>query len=105
MGSDNQMVSPSAICIVSEPHAAFKNRAPSLASITRVGRCIMRATSVLPKCNVSESGQWRVPSGQQRRFLLTTDHRPLATTLMIQANTPHKPRLLVLDEDRIILQS
>ena len=25
--------------------------------------------------------------------------------MMLQANTPHKPRLLVLDEDRIILQS
>src|SRR5688500_20013951 len=24
---------------------------------------------------------------------------------MLQANTPHKPRLLILDEDRIILQS
>src|SRR3954465_7954432 len=24
---------------------------------------------------------------------------------MIQANTPHKPRILVLDEDRILLQS
>ena len=24
---------------------------------------------------------------------------------MLQANTPHKPRLLILDEDRIMLQS
>ena len=24
---------------------------------------------------------------------------------MLQANTPHKPRILILDEDRIILQS
>ena len=34
MGSDNRMNSPSAICIVSEPHPPFKNHAPSLAGIT-----------------------------------------------------------------------
>src|SRR5204862_6510932 len=55
MGSDNRMNSPSAICIVSEPHPPFKNHAPSLAGITRVGRCIMSATFVLPECTASES--------------------------------------------------
>src|SRR5688572_12151966 len=35
----------------------------------------------------------------------TTDHRPHTRRRMLQANPPHKPRLLVLDEDRIILQS
>ena len=33
---------------------------------------------------------------------MTTDYGPAE---MLQANTPTKPRLLVLDEDRIILQS
>src|SRR5918993_816621 len=42
-----------------------------------------------------------VAASQQR----THGRRTTDAFHMIQANTPHKPRLVILDEDRIILQS